>query len=317
MAGETVASVHVNQLLSTLAIKYAPDPAMFIADIVCPRIPVVHESDIYPIFNQEDFYATTEDDLVPDRGEPEFIGFGHSTARYQTHRREFAWDITDRERGNADSQIRLETNKQTGTLGRLMLKREIRVAALLKKTTNGGQLTLGADAVAKWDAAATTYTQIMRDLMIGRTAMRQAIGQSPNILVIPAAVAEGMQNSAFFQALQYQASTEQLVQEKFPVIPPTIAGMRVLIPGTIKNTAAEGLAGSYSDIWDEQVRMLYVTDGPALENPSVAYTFQAEPLSTRQWRTEISRKDNYATGWNLEERVVGASAGYEVGNCLT
>lgn len=317
MAGETVQSVHVNQLLSNLAVRYAPDPAGFIADIVAPRLPVNHESDIYPVFNQDDFYATTESDLVPDRGEPEFINFGHTTAQYQTHRREFAWDITDRERNNADDQLRLEVTKQTGTLGRLFLQREIRVAALLKKTTNGGQLALGAAAAQKWDATGTTYSQIMAQLMTGRTAMRQAIGVPPNILVIPAAVAEGMQKSAFFQAIQYTTTPANLISEVYPVIPPTIAGMRVLIPGTIKNTSAEGIAGSYSDIWDEQVRMLYVTSGASLDTPSVAYTFQSEPLTTRTWRTEISRKTNFATGFTVDERVVAANAGYELSDCLT
>jgi hypothetical protein len=40
-----------------------------------------------------------------------------------------------------------------------MLKREIRVAALLRKTTNGGQLTLGANAGTKWDSASATYAR--------------------------------------------------------------------------------------------------------------------------------------------------------------
>lgn len=317
MAGETVQSVHVNQLLSNLAVRYAPDAAGFVADAVCPRIPVVHESDLYPVFNQEDFYSTTVDDLVPDRAEPKTVDFGHSTARYQTHRRELAWDVTDRERQNADNQLRLETNKQTGVQGLLALRREIRVAALLRKTTNGGQLTFGAAAAQKWDNTSTTYQQIMAMITIGKAATRTVIGMNPNTIVIPAAVAEGMQTSAFFQALQYTASTQQLVSDQYPVIPPIISGMRVLIPGMIQNTAAEGLAGSYSDIWGESVRLLYVAAGLSLDTPSVAYTFQSEPPTTRQWREDKRRLDAYATGSTIEERVVGAAAGYELYDCLT
>jgi hypothetical protein len=81
MAGESVGTVHVDQLLSDLAISYRPDLNGFIADLVCPYIPVTHESDIYPVFNQGDFYATDVDDLVPDRPSRASIEFSHTTAR--------------------------------------------------------------------------------------------------------------------------------------------------------------------------------------------------------------------------------------------
>jgi hypothetical protein len=316
MAGQPVGSVHVNQLLSNLAVLYRPDQSGFIADQVCPYIGVAHESDLYPVFGQDDFYSVADDDLVPDRSEPRVIAYSHSTASYQAVRREFAWDISDRERNNADNQLRLETNKQNGTLGRLMLKREARVATLLRKTTTG-QLALGASAAQKWDSASTTYLQIMTQIIIAKAAIRSVIGLQPNTIVIPAAVAEGMQKSLFFQAIQYTASRETLVSEVYPSIPPVISGMRVLIPSVIQNTAAENIAGSYSDVWGESVRVLYVTNGPDLENPSVAYTFRAEPLTTRQWRDDKRRVDGYAVGQTIDERVVASSAGYEIDDCLT
>ena len=171
MPGETVQTVHVDALLSNLARMYRP--TSFIADQVCPYLDVVHESDLYPVFGQGDFYGTDVDDLVPDRAEPRIVEFAHSTETYRTQRRELAWDVSDRERKNADSQFDLERNKQVGTLGRLMLKREIRVEAMLKKTTNGGELTLGAAAQNKWDAAATTT--IEDDIYDGREAMRSEL----------------------------------------------------------------------------------------------------------------------------------------------
>lgn len=317
MAGQPVGSVHIDALLSNLAVLYRPDQNGFIADVVCPRLSVVKESDIYPVFLQDDFYSTVEDDLVADRAAPRILSYTHSTAGYRTQRREFAWDISDRERNNADNQLRLETNKQNGTIGRLMLKREVRVAALLKKTSNGGGLSFGTTAVAKWDNATTTYLQIMTDIIIGKAAIRSAIGMNPNTIVIPAGVAEGMQKSLFFQAIQYTATREVLVSEQYPAIPPVISGMRVLIPGMIQNTAAENIAGSYSDVWGEQVRLLYITNGPDLENPSVAYTFQAEPLTTRRWRMDPERVDVFAVGNTIDERVVSAVCGYEIADCLT
>lgn len=319
MAGQPVGSVHVNQVLSNLAIRYAPDQSQFIADQVAPFLPVVHESDLYYVFGQDDLYRSVEDDLVPDRSEPRVVEFSATTATYQTARRELAWDVSDRERKNADSQLRLEVNKQNGVLGQLMLKREKRVAAVLKKTTNGGQLALGANAAQKWDNAATTYSQIMTQIIIAKAAVRSVIGMYPNTIVIPAAVAEGMQKSLFFQAWSAGVTDarQSLISDVYPSIPPVISGMKVLVPSMIQNTAAEGVTGSYSDIWDEQVRVLYVDPSPAIENPSVMYTFRSEPLTTRQARNEYRRVDWYATGQTIDERVISASAGYEIADCLT
>lgn len=316
MPGETVSTVHVDVLLSNLARLYRP--TSFIADSVVPYIGVANESDLYPVFDQGEFYATDVDDLVADRSEPRLVEFSHSTETYRTQRRELAWDISDRERKNADSQINLERNKQVGTLGRLMMKREIRCAALLRKTTNGGQLTLGAAATAAWDTAGTT--SIEADIWTGREAVRLKIGARCNVIVIPEAVAAGMQkNTQLVDKLKYTFGgdgSRPLLEDYYPVLPPVLFGMRVMIPGEIKNTANEGATASYSDVWGEDVRMLYVSSGLALEEPSVAYTMRSEPLTTRRAREDKPRKDWFAVGQTIVEKVVAPDAGYEISNCL-
>lgn len=316
MPGEPVGAVHVDGLLSSLARLYRPTE--FIADQIVPYIDVNNESDLYPVWTQGDFYGTDVDDLVADKAEPKMVDISHTTARYQCQRRELGWDISDRERKNADAPLRLERNKQVATIGRLYLKREIRVAALLRKTTNGGQLTNGANAAGKWDTAGTTT--IESDVRTGREAIRKAIGVRPNTIIIPEAVASGMQlNTALATRLQYTFGSEAarpLLEQYFPMLPPLLWGMRTVIPGLIQNTAHEGATESYSDVWGEQVLLLYLTSGPALEVPSVAYTFRSETLTTRTWREDNKRKTNYAVGQTIDERVVAPLAGYEINDCL-
>ncbi len=319
MPSQTVGNVHINAPLTNLARLYRPRG--FIADQVCPFLPVVKESDLYYVFDQGPFFATDVEDLVPDRGKPRKIEFSHTTESYVAQKRELAWDISDRERSNADNQLNLERNKQNGVLGRLLLKRELRVAAQLRKTTNGGGLNLGAAAGAKWDAATTDYQDLATDIMAGKTAVRQAIGGSPNVIVIPAAVAEGMHKSLLFQVLQYTFGSERarnLIEQEFPVLPPALFGMRVIVGGEIQNTAKEGQTASYSDVWGEAVRMLYVTEGPALEEPSVAYTFVSRQLQTRQWRDEEAEVDSFAVGFIIDDaKITAPDAGYEISDCLT
>jgi hypothetical protein len=318
MPAQTVGNVHVNALLTDLAVKYMPKTEGFIADEVAPYLGVRKESDQYPTWTTGPFFATDVDDLVPDREEPRIVDYEHTYAAYQTQHRALAWDISDRERENADDVLDLESTKQQATLARLMLKREARVAAMLRKTSNGGSLNLGANASAKWDNAATTYQTIATDIMAGKTAVRQAIGTNPNVIVIPILVAEGMHKSLLFQLTQYTSdASSRLLEPEFPVLPPVLFGMRVLVGGAISNTAVEGQTASFAEVWGEAVRMLYVAPGPALMEPSVAYTFRSRPLRTWQDRLQRRGIDWYATGQVIDERVVAANAGYEINDCLT
>lgn len=316
MAGEFTQAVHIDALLSNLARLYRPTE--FIADSVSPYLDVNHESDVYPVWTQGDFYGTDVDDLVPDRSPVKMVEIGHTTARYQCQRRELGWDISDRERKNQDAPLNLERNKQVATFGRLMLKREIRVATSVRKTTNGGGLLQGANAAALWSTAATT--SIESDVRTGREGVRLAIGIRPNTIVIPEAVASGMEtNTTLNNKLIYtygDANNRPQLSDVFPLLPPVLFGMKTVVPGLIQNTAHEGQAESYSDVWGKSVRLLYITGGPAIEIPSVAYTFRSEQLTTRTWRDDELRKQNYAIGQTIDEEIVAPNAGYEIGACI-
>lgn len=316
MPSQTVGNVHVLAPLSNLARLYRPQTDGFIADQVCPYLDVQHEADDYYVFDQDPFFATDVDDKVPDRDEPREIEFSHSLAQYKCDRRELAWTISDRERKNADVGLNLEVNKQNGTLGRLMLKRETRVSALLRKTSNAGGLNLGANAAASWGSSGTTT--IESDIITGREAVRQAIGINPNTMVVPAAVASKLtQNLQIRDWLKYNFfdSAENPLAGQYPLLPSVWFGMKVIVPSQIQNTAVEGQTGAYSDVWGTHVRLLYVTGGPALETPSVAYTFRAEPLTTRVDRKNRARVDWYAVGQTITEQVVAPNAGYEIASC--
>jgi hypothetical protein len=160
------------------------------------------------------------------------------------------------------------------------------------------------------------------DIVAGLTLMRQSIGQRPNVIVIPAGVAEGLHKSAFFVGSAPQVNytgtpSSTPLYAQYPLLPSVLWGMRVLVPGAIKNTAHEGQTASYSDIWSENVTLAYVSSAPAMETPSVAYTFTAEPRQTRSARDEVRRVDWYAVGETIDEKVVAPFAAYSIEDCLT
>jgi hypothetical protein len=329
MATLSVGNVHTNVLLSNLAQRYTPLAEGFIAEEICPRLPVVHETDAYIVWDQGPFFSTDVSDLTADRAAPREVDFSYSTSSYQALRRELAWTISDRERKNADNQLRLEETKQTGTLGRLQTLREARVAALFKISTtttviNGEPIVGGIDsnftaaANPKFDVATTTWKDFVGQLSVGARKMRQSIGVRPNTLVIPAYVAEGMNSSIIFSSAGGPLNTYTGAPEsnaffqQFPQLPSRILGMRVLVPGNISNTAKEGQSASYADIWGKDVILAYVTPSAAIDSPSCAYTFTAEPRLTRSWRDEIRRLDGFAIGETIVEKMVSSQAVYSL-----
>jgi hypothetical protein len=334
MATTSVGNVHVDAPLTNLSRLYRPLDEGFVAEEVVPRLPVVHETDLYYTWDQGPFFGVEVADLTADRTAPREIDYSQTTSSYACQRRELAWTISTRERNNADNQLRLAQVKQTGTLGRLQLLRERRVVAILSDssivtTINGETFTGGinsgmtAAASAKWDAATTTWLTISTDITKGITKMRQAIGQRPNTLVIPAAVAEGLNKSIAFSSAggpisQYTGMPDNNPYfQEFPLLPSRLMGCRVLVAGQIYNSAKENQTMVSADVWGEQVLLAYVTNGPALESPSLAYTFTAEPRQTRTARDEIRRLDWYAVGETIVESVVAPFAGYTISDCLT
>lgn len=334
MATTSVGNVHIDGPLTNLSRLYRPLDAGFVAEEVAPRLPVVHETDSYYTWDQGPLFAADVADLTADRTAPKELDYSFSTSTYACQRRELAWTISTRERNNADNQLRLEQVKQLGTLGRLQLLRERRVVAILSDssvstTINGEVFTGGIDstmtaaAAVKWDNAAAVWQNIATDITKGITAMRQAIGQRPNTIVVPAAVAEGLNKSLAFSAAggpinQYSGMPDNNPYfQEFPLLPSRLMGMRVLVPGQIYNSANEGATMVSADIWGEQVLLAFVNPGPAMESPSLAYTFTAEPRQTRAARDEIRRLDWYAVGETIVESVVAPFAGYTITNCLT
>lgn len=328
--GTDVRGVHIDVLLTNLARLYRPLDDGFVADEVCPRLTTVKESDIYPVFDKGPWFGAGDDidlDLVADRTGSRRVDFTWSTSGYRCEKRALGYDVSDRERSNADDQLRLEQNKQRLVLGRLALLRERRVARLLQDTSQaGGQLDAAMTAAsgARWDGTATTHQNILTDVVAGITAMRQKIGVRPNVIVIPAAVAEGMHKSQFFSnsagpQIVYSGLPQQTpVYTQYPLLPGTLWGLRVLVAGAVRDSAAEGATFAASEVFGETVRLLYVTPCPAIETPSVAYTFQSRPPLTKRWREEENELDIFeAQNGVIDERVVGPEAGYTITNALT
>jgi hypothetical protein len=329
MPGSAVRDVHLDGYLTNLARLYRPLEDGFVADEVCPRLPVAKESDLYPVWDRGPWFGAGDDidmDLLGDRTPVRRVDFTWSREGYLAEERALGFDISPRERANADDVLRLEMQKNRMVLGRLALLRERRVARILQDSdTAGGELDAGADAAsaARWDAAATTFANVRGDIISAIQRVRKAIGIKPTVIVIPEEAAEGLTTTAFYgDVVRWLVNTgESPDLVRFTdriVLPRTLFGLRVIVPGAMYDTAAEGGSTSLAEVWGEVARVLYVTPGPGIETPSVAYTFQAQPQATRRWTEEDPQLDVFkVSNGVIDEKVVAPLAGATISNLLT
>lgn len=299
-------------VLTGLARKYKPEG--FIGDQLLADIGVDTLSGQYPTFPKSFWFQNDVDNEVTDRTPAKEIDFEWSLDTYLA--REYALKVSysDLEMQQAHSALRLERQKTEFLTHRMTLAHEVRVAALLRKTTNGGGLNLGATPGTNWDQDTAT---IELDIKGGVLAIYDATGMLPNTAVIPYKVAYAMAMQEDIRAILRSDATGKgvdYIQLGSRILPATIHGMKVIIPqGAQIDTTREGSpTESISEIWGDHVRLLYVNGGAGWGTPSVAYKLNHTNKKVTRWRT-VDPDVNYVR--EMERyglKVVAPDCGYEL-----
>lgn len=303
-------------VLTNLAKRYKPQG--FIARELLPSIPTSKLSGQYPTFTKQYWFQNDVDTLVADRAGTKEIDYEWSMDTYlaKEHALKVGW--SDLEADQADAALRFEATKTEYLTHRMELAYEVRVAALLRKTTNGGGLTGGAARTALWS---TVATDVEPDIKTGVLAIYDATGQTPNVIVIPYKVAYALAlNTSIRNLLSYQinAKGQDFLQIGDRIIPSEIHGMKVIIPrGAQLDTSREGGAESISEIWGDEVRLLNVNASAGWGIPSCAYRIEHTAKKVTRWRT-VDPDLNYVREMERYDlKVVAPELGYEISDTLT
>lgn len=304
----------VDPVLTNLARQYRPHD--FVYDQLLPNVPVANEGFQYPTYARDWFSADAPDPLKADRTASKEIDLEYSTTTGVAKEYSLKISISDRERGNFNNALRLEQAKVAMLSDRMAVAREIRLAALLRKTTNGGGLNLGATPSNNWDQDAAT---IESDIKTGKEAIYDATGYQANTIVIPWKVANAIALQQDIRALfAYTVNGVSQLAQGETILPNEIWGLRVVIPkGSFKATSNEGATVSTTEIWGDEVRILYVDPSNQWGMPSVANRFEKEALTVTRWRetdpdVEYIRQREICT-----ELVTAPDMGYELTDLLS
>jgi hypothetical protein len=301
----------VDTVLTNLARAYKPKG--FIYNEVTASMTVTEDAGRYPIF--EGFFDDDVESKVADRAETPEVDTAYSTDTYYCEDYRLKASITAKERRQAHGALHLEQAKLDTVLIRMAIRRERRIAALLRKTTNGGGLNLGGGVSNKWNTDAAT---IELDISAAKSAVYNATGQVPDTLIMPYAVAAAVAvQQDIREIIKYTVNGNDVLSQGEFILPRTLWGLNVVIPqGALRNSAKEGGTRSLSDVWSDNVVLLKRGTNEAWGSPATAYSFRAMPEIVDRWK-ENDPPVEYVRAWEcVDEKIVAPDLGYEITDVL-
>ncbi len=309
----------VDPVLTNLARQYRPEG--FVGDMVMPRIGVEAESGRYPVFTKESFFGDDSDEgnqtKVSDRAPTPEIDIEYSTESYFCEDYRLKTSLTRKERRQGHAALRLEQSKLTALYDRMDIRREVRIAALLRHTGDDGQLTGGEASPEK--AWTSDDAVIESDIKTGALAVRNKIGRMTNTMVFDLAVAYAVAvQQDIRELLKYTVPGDRILVGGAAILPPTIHGHKVIVAEAMRNTAKKGAATSLSAIWSDEVRLLYLPpNGGGWGIPSVSYSFEVFGREVDRFK-EDDPPVEFVRAWeDVDEKVCAPEAGYTIKTVLS
>lgn len=335
----------VNPVLTNVAVQYVPHG--FAYDKLVNNYPVMFNNGQYPFFDMSGFYASGDGRPIADDAATPLIDFKVEMRPYHCLDYRKAVRIMRKELQQAHPALHLEESKILGLAAVFAGEREARLAAKLRDTSNGGQLT-GEKVVpsVKWDAGTSgTPATITADVQKAMKGIKNLTGRWPNTMLITKEIAYAISNDFTLRAQLQYLQGPQYIEKGVGALPEYLFGLKlIVVDGVQVNTAAEGAATSLSEVWGKHARILYVNENPAWGEPTVAYGFrgrvqdgfaystpavanggpvaQLEPNGANQWAMvdQWAEPDPPANRYRLwecvDEKIVAPELGAEIENVI-
>jgi hypothetical protein len=267
----TVTQLHVNQPLTNFSVMFQQDTNSFVADKVFKTVPVEHKTDTYYIWNRGDFNRN----MVKERSagaESEGAGFNvNNSAPYTAKVYALHKDISDQERGNADSQLDLDFAATQYLTNQMLIDKETR---FVNNYFVSGVWSNETTPSALWSAGGSTPIENIRSMK--RSVQLTAGGYRPNTLVLGRAAYDVLIDHAeIIPRIQYAVKqqgeaatvTKDVLAQLFEVD-------QILVMDGIVNQGAEGGAESNAFIAGKSALLVYVPNGqPTLNSVAAGLTF--------------------------------------------
>jgi len=307
--GATAESLHIDQLLSNVAINYRP--MGMIADMVFPVVPVQKQSDHYAIFSRADILRIENTARSPGT-EANKVTRETSSDTYFADNYALKYPVTIEDKANADPIFvqQLLNGRVEYIMDKLGLDWENRIASLVTNTSNVGS---SAAVTSGWTDH--TNSDPLGNLETAIYNVKDSTGMKPNRIVMGESAWRNFRRNDAVRNLIYgtnngggyvnqtQAASLLEVDE-------------ILVGGAYKNTGNEAQAESLSQVWGDNVLIYFSAERPSVDRPSFGYSFrwsapglpnmqvERHPYDTRKKAEEVE------AGYYQDEKITGSDYGF-------
>ncbi len=263
------ANLHIDTFLTQLSVGYAQAAGNFVADRAVPNVPSPKQSNKIAIYSQADLYR---DEMALRGAGAESAGGGYHVSNDSFFCDVFAShiDVDDQTVAAADNPYMPAQDAVRVLVQREMIKRERQFGSDLFTTSvwTGGTSAdpTAAGLSGAWDDPASTPIEDIHDQS---NSILVKTGFMPNVLVV---------NNLGWNSLKNHPDVVDRVKyvSSAPVSEGAVAALlgldNVLVSRATYNTAAEGIAGSYSSILGNAALLVFAGQ-PGMFQPSGAWTF--------------------------------------------
>jgi hypothetical protein len=308
-AGMTGRDLHIDGILSGMTIGYRPKGA--IADLIFPVMTVQKQSDGYWIWSRSEAFRRNDAERAP-KTLANRIGTLASTDTYFAKNFALGIETSWEDLSNADAALEIRDSNSNAIIDNLVLNHEVRVATKICNTSNvGSSNSLGADY------SDVANTNPIDDLDNGIESIRGVTGYTPNKAIF------GPKSWLRFRK---HPDVIDFVRGKGDNIGGggvTLAQVKdawmldeVLVGNAIINSAAEGAAAAYSDVWSNHIALLYVAPSPGKMVATYGMTFAWQPAGFPA-RRAVRRYDDTPRMIEVQEvhefqdeKIIGTELGY-------
>lgn len=266
-------NIHIDRALTNMSVAYMQDADVFIAGKVFPIIPVQKQSDLYFIYEKEDFFR---DEAAERAAGTESAGGDYEISQskpYFCRVYAFHKDVNEQERVNADDPISPDRDAQEFVSHKLLLRRENIWAqnyfksGVWGKEITGVDATPGANQALRFDNPLADPVKLIRDL---KTQMVEETGYAPNKLVLsPYAYNALCDHESILDRIKYTQKgmvTKDMLCSLFELD-------EILVPYAIQNVQAKGENGQMEFVMGKHALLVYAPSAPGIKKPSAGYTF--------------------------------------------
>lgn len=265
MPQPAVQDVHIDEVLTDIAISYMQSQDVYLASKVFPVVRVNKQSNKYIIWERND-WLRDEVEKRADATESVGSGYRFSQDSYFADVWAFHKDVGSQSRANQDAFVNLDSGAVQFITRKMLIRMEIQWVTDFFTT---GVWSSDVTVPVTWD---DVTSDPLEDIEAEIEDMLTTTGFRPNTMVLGYRAYRRLKNHPDVKELiKYTGAAPTLVT---PQILAQILGVpNIFIAEGIKATNIEGETAAYSQIFGNHAWLGYVSPTPAVDQPSAGYIF--------------------------------------------